>query len=54
LDSGGDGNKTFEAYRQGLPRGGYESPGRNNSERVVASKSSIPEGRAHIHRAKAE
>ena len=33
LDSGGEGNRTFEAYRQGLPRGGYESPGRNKSER---------------------
>ena len=38
LDSGGEGNRTFEAYRQGLPRGGYESPGRNKSERIVASK----------------
>ena len=31
-----------------------ESPGRNNSERVVASKMSIPEGRACNRRAKAE
>jgi hypothetical protein len=30
------------------------SPGRNNSERIVASKVSIPEGRACIRRAKAE
>jgi hypothetical protein len=30
--------ETFEAYRQDLPRGGYESPGRNKSERIVASK----------------
>ena len=29
------------------------SPGRNNSERVVASKSSIPEGRAYNQRVKA-
>src|ERR1700680_3013377 len=35
-------NRTFEAYRQDLPRGGYESPGRNNSERIVASKMKIP------------
>ena len=35
-------------------RGGYESPGRNNSERIVASKMKIPEGRARIRRAKAE
>jgi len=46
--------ETFEAYRQDLPRGGYESPGRNKSERVVASKVSIPEGRACNRRAKAE
>jgi hypothetical protein len=45
--------KTFEAYRQDLPRGGYESPGRNNSKRIVASKVIIPEGRAFIRRAKA-
>ena len=40
MDSGGAGNRTFEAYRQDLPRGGYESPGGNNSERTVASKMS--------------
>ena len=45
--------KTFEAYRQDLPRGGYESPGRNKSKRIVASKMSIPEGRAFNRRAKA-
>ena len=45
--------KTFEAYRQDLPRGGYESPGRNKSKRIVASKVSIPEGRASHARAKA-
>ena len=37
-----------------LPRGGYEAPGRNNSERIVASKMNIPEGRARNRRAKAE
>ena len=31
----------------------YESPGRNKSERIVASKVSIPEGRAFNRRAKA-
>ena len=46
--------EAFEAYRQDLPRGGYESPGRNNSERIVAAKVRIPEGRACIRRAKAE
>ena len=46
--------EAFEAYRQDLPRGGYESPGRNKSERVVASKVNIPEGRACNRRAKAE
>ena len=44
----------FEAYRQDLLTGGYESPGRNNSERIVASKMNIPEGRARNRRAKAE
>ena len=34
--------------------GGYKSPGRNNNERIVASKMSIPEGRACDRRAKAE
>ena len=36
-----------------LARGGYESPGRNKSERIVASKMSISEGRAFNRRAKA-
>jgi hypothetical protein len=31
----------------------YESPGRNKSERIVASKVSIPEGRASNCKAKA-
>jgi hypothetical protein len=35
-------------------RGGGESPGHNNSERIVASKISIPEGRARNRRAKTE
>ena len=34
LDSRVAGNQDLEAYRQGLPRGDYESPGRNNSERA--------------------
>ena len=46
--------KTSEAYRQDFPRGGYKSPGRNKSERVVASKVSIPEVRACNRRAKAD
>src|SRR5258707_15119177 len=45
--------KTFEAFRQDIPRGGYESPGRNKSKRIVASKVSIPEARASHARAKA-
>ena len=53
LDSRVAGNQDSEAYRQGLPWGDYESPGRNNSERIVASKMSIPEGRAFNRRAKA-
>jgi len=36
------GDQNPEAHRQGLPWGGYELPGRNNSERVVASKSVDP------------
>src|SRR5262249_6954841 len=30
--------EVLKAHRQGLPWGDYESPGRNNSEREVASK----------------
>ena len=45
--------ETFEAYRQDLPRGGYESPGRNKSERIVASRMNTTEGRACNRRAKA-
>ena len=33
LDSRVASNQDSEAYRQGLPWGDYESPGRNNSER---------------------
>jgi hypothetical protein len=33
LDSRVAGNQGPEAYRQGLPRGDHESPGRNDSER---------------------
>src|SRR6516162_6085094 len=41
-DSGGDGNRTFEAYRQDLPRGEHESPGCIKRERIVASKKVAP------------
>src|SRR5256885_16703517 len=41
-DSGGDGNRTFEAYRQDLPRGDHESPGCIKRERIVASKKVAP------------
>src|SRR3979411_3134393 len=34
LDSRVAGNQDSEAYRQGLPWGDYESPGRNESERA--------------------
>jgi len=53
LDSRVAGNQDPEAYRQRLPWGGDESPGRNDSERVVASKVSRSEGRARIRRVKA-
>ena len=33
LDSRVAGNQDSEAYRQGLPWGDYEPPGRNDSER---------------------
>jgi hypothetical protein len=35
------------------PGGDHESPGRNNSERVVASRMGMSEGRARNRRAKA-
>ena len=34
LDSRVAGNQNSEAYRQGLPWGDHESPGRNESERA--------------------
>jgi hypothetical protein len=43
-----------EAHRQGLPWGGYESPGRNDSERIGGLEKRRPEGRARFRRAKAE
>jgi hypothetical protein len=39
LDSRVAGNQDSEAYRQGLPRGDYESPGRNESERECGLES---------------
>src|SRR6478609_8227427 len=45
--------ETLKPIDKVSPRGGYESPGRNKGERVVASKMSIPEGRAFNWRAKA-
>ena len=52
MDSREEGNRIFEAYRQGLPRGERESSGCNASEREVASKV-YSEGRARNRRAKA-
>jgi len=48
----GDGNASERRAILEKDRG-YESPGRNKGERVVASKMSIPEGRAFNWRAKA-
>ncbi len=39
LDSRVAGNQDPEAYRQGLPWGDYESPGRNDSERKCGLES---------------
>ena len=39
LDSRVAGNQDSEAYRQGLPWGDYESPGRNDSERASGLES---------------
>jgi len=47
------GNQNPEAYRQGLPWGGYESPGRNESERESGLEKPGSEGRAYMFRAKA-
>src|SRR5262245_30118901 len=46
-------NQNPEAYRQGLPWGDYELPGRNDSERKCGLEKSRSEGRAHFRRAKA-
>ena len=53
LDGRVEGNRDSEAPRQGLLMGDHESPGRNESEREVASKPYEPESRAHKRRAKA-
>ena len=45
--------ETLKPIDKVSPGEGYESPGRNKSERVVASKVSISEGRALNRRAKA-
>jgi hypothetical protein len=45
--------ETLKPIDKVSPGGGYESPGRNKGERVVASKMSIPEGQAFNRRAKA-
>src|SRR5208337_2082686 len=42
LDSRVAGNQDSEAYRQRLPWGGDESPGRNNSERKSGLESEWP------------
>jgi hypothetical protein len=48
------GNQDLEAYRPDHLRDGSESPGRNGSEREVASKVRSPGGRACNCKAKAE
>jgi len=53
LDGRVEGNRDSEANRQSLLMGDHESPGRNESEREVASKTNESEGRAHKRRAKA-
>src|SRR5450759_49764 len=53
LDGRVEGNRDSEAHRQGLLMGDHESPGRNESEREVASKPYEPESRARKRRAKA-
>jgi hypothetical protein len=53
LDGRVEGNRDSEAHRQGLPWGDHESPGRNESERDVASKPNETESRACKRRAKA-
>ena len=53
LDSRVAGNQNSEAYRQGLPWGDHESPGRNESERAGGLENDGSEGRARNRRAKA-
>jgi len=53
LDGRVEGNRDSEAHRQGLPWGDHESPGRNESEREVASKTNESGSRARKRRAKA-
>lgn len=45
--------ETLKPIDKNFLEGNYESPGRNNSKRIVASKYTIPEGRACSGRAKA-
>ena len=49
LDSRVAGNQDSEAYRERLPREDDESPGRNDSERKVASKVRSPEAVSYTH-----
>jgi hypothetical protein len=53
LDGRVEGNRDSEAHRQGLPWGDRELPGRNESEREVASETNEPGSRARKRRAKA-
>src|ERR1700746_1943806 len=46
-------SRSPEAHRQGLPRGDYESPGRNDGKRKCGLETTSSEGRAHRRRAKA-
>ena len=48
-----EGNRDSEAHRRGLPRGDHELPGRNESEREVASKTNEPGSRTRKRSAKA-
>jgi hypothetical protein len=53
LDSRVEKDENPEAYRQGLPWGDYELPGRNDSERKCGLERRRSEGRACFRRAKA-
>src|ERR1700688_4266938 len=53
LDSRVERDQNPEAYRQGLPWGDYELPGRNDSERKCGLERRRSEGRACFRRAKA-